>query len=284
METYLITPESLAVLGHLIPEEYRQEIVSDRMMGIVIVDMMRDNDIVGVVLFREKNNWMEIVWVCLSEPYRGADSLAELLRFCTEAAHKDGKVWGAFADLPVGGRLEEVLKDSFQDAGFVLVPVEHHCYTATLRTIRESPFFERMVQNTASPNIVSLKEAKDSLKNRLVVTVKESTEPVPLPVPLDLSYYNQKLSCIHCVNNVTPDAFLFVSDKKDHLTLECAWAEDPNALLTLIGHIFKEADAVYPEDTNILIPTVTEKSARLAEKMIPGAEQMTGTQARLYFF
>ena len=71
MEPYLITPESLAVLGALIPGEYQEEIVTGDLIGMVMEDPGHDHEIAAVVLLRERNGWMEIVWICLRDAYRG---------------------------------------------------------------------------------------------------------------------------------------------------------------------------------------------------------------------
>lgn len=283
MEVCLITPESLAVLGYLIPKEYQEEITAGRLMGIVIVNTAMDGEIFGVMLFRERNNWMEIVWVCLDPLYRGTEFLAPLIRHSVKVARKDGKVWGAFANLPSGGRLEEILKKAFLEEGFTLVPVVHRCYVATLGIVKESPIFERMLREKAGQNVISLGQANESMKKRLAAAVQDSPEPVPLPIPIDFSAYEQRLSCIHCKDAVTPDAFMFVTDKGGHLTIECAWTETPNALLALLSGVFREAQKYYSDDTEVFVPAVTDISAKLAEKMIPGAKPIEGLQARLLF-
>ena len=71
MEPYLITPASLVVMGALVPEEYQEELVTGDLVGIVMEDPGHDHEIAAVVLLRERNGWMEIVWICLRDAYRG---------------------------------------------------------------------------------------------------------------------------------------------------------------------------------------------------------------------
>lgn len=94
MEPYLITPESLNVLDTLIPEEYQKEIVEGSLFGIVMEDRVHDHEIAAVVLLRERNGWMEIVWICLTEPYRGMNVTKEVIEACVKMARENGKAWG----------------------------------------------------------------------------------------------------------------------------------------------------------------------------------------------
>ncbi len=283
MEPYLITPESLAVLGALIPREYQEEIVTGDLIGIVMEDLGHDHEIVAVVLLRERNGWMEIVWICLTDAYRGMYVVEDVIRYCVETARKNGKAWGVFANLPTGGRLEEVMREAFQFEGFSFVPVDHHCYTTTFGAMRKQPHFERLLQGKPAKNTVFLERADELLRKRLSAAVQNSIEPVPLALPIDFSRYDQRLSCIHRQDATTPDAFLLLARQQDHLTVECMWSENPKVLPALLGSVVRKAQEFCADDTQIVVPTVTERSAELARKLFPDAEPLQGMQARLFF-
>lgn len=283
MEPYLITPESLAVLGALIPEEYQEEIVTGDLIGIVMEDLGHDHEIAAVVLLRERNGWMEIVWICLAEAYRGIHFVEDVIRYCVETARKNEKVWGVFANLPAGGRLEEVMREAFRFEGFSFVSVDHHCYTTTFGAIRKQPHFERLLQGKTAKNTVFLENTDELLRKRLAAVVQESVEPVPIVLPIDFSRYDQRLSCIHRQDATTPDAFLFFTWQQDHLTVECMWAENPKVLSALLGSVVRKSQEFCTDDTQIVVPTVTERSSELARKLLPDATPLQGVQARLLF-
>lgn len=282
MNVYLITAESLLKFGYLIPEQYQQEIVNQRLIGIGIVDPFREDEVVGVMLAQDCHNWMEIVWIHLDELYQGMDYASTLISYCVHAVQERGRAWGAFSNLP-SGRIGEILTKDFLKAGFELVPTTHHSYTATIELVKNAPLFQRLAQENGSNRVVPLAKVDDSLKRKLSAVLYEATVPVPLPSPLLLERYHQSISCIHLNDSNAPDGLLFLSDKGDHLTVECAWTAAPTALIPLLGNAIQEAQKLYPDEMEIFVPTVTDVSAKLVEKMIPDAKPIEGLQARLLF-
>lgn len=283
MEPYLITPESLNVLDTLIPEEYQKEIVEGSLFGIVMEDRVHDHEIAAVVLLRERNGWMEIVWICLTEPYRGMNVTKEVIEACVKMARENGKAWGVFANLPMGGSLEEVMWEAFAMEGFSFVTVDHHCYTTTLGEVRKQPHFEHLLQEKGAKSVVFLEDTDLLLKKELAIAVNNSSEPVPLPLPVDFSLYDERFSCVHKADEKRVDALLFFTQQKEHLTIECMWSENPNELSVLLGSTIKKLQTLCADDTKIFIPAVTERSAELTKKLLPDAEHMFGVQARLLF-
>lgn len=282
MNLYLITPESLPKFGYLIPEQYQQEIINHRLTGIGIVDPFREDEVVGVMLAQDCHNWMEIVWIHLDELYQGMGFASTLIKYCVHSVQKIEHVWGAFCNLP-SGTLGEIMQRDFLEAGFELLPVTHRSYIATIGLIKNAPLFQRLAGEKGNERIVTLAETDDSLKRKLSSVLYEATAPIPLPAPLRLERYHQRISCIHLSDSNAPDALVFVTDKGDHLTLECAWTAVPTALVPLLGSAIREAQKLYPDEMEIYVPTVTDVSAKLVEKMIPDAKPIEGLQARLLF-
>ena len=58
--------------------------------------------------------------------------------------------------------------------------------------------------------------------------------------------------------------------------MECMWAENPKVLPALLGSVGRKAQGFCTDDTQIVVPTVTERSAELARKLFPDAEPLQG--------
>ena len=54
-------------------------------------------------------------------------------------------------------------------------------------------------------------------------------------------------------------------------------------LPALLGSVVRKAQEFCTDDTEIVVPTVTERSAELARKLFPDAEPLQGMQVRLLF-
>lgn len=61
------------------------------------------------------------------------------------------------------------------------------------------------------------------------------------------------------------------------------WAENPKVLPALLGSVVRKAQGFCTDDTQIVVPTVTERSAELVRKLLPDATPLQGVQARLLF-
>ncbi len=110
------------LLGELIPDIYKDGIMSDELTGILTYDGSAEPDrLVGVCLVRVKAMWQEIVWIALTENYDIPEYAADMIWSREEAARDRGGLLGTFADFP---QSEERMKLYFTLACFEIRPYE----------------------------------------------------------------------------------------------------------------------------------------------------------------
>lgn len=282
MQEYLITEESLFAVSYLIPEVYQKMLRSGELVGTAVLDDWHEGEVIGVVLCKVRNEWMDIVWFCVDENYRREGYAGRMLESCIARAKRSEMLWGAFADIPEGD-LGEAVKRIFRHLDFSILPVTQNVYTAALGEIKKNPLFHSGGEPKGMKHIVPLQDAEDGLKQKLFQVLQEDERAVPLDSQSEWEWYDGQLSGIYCTAEGKPEALLLIAKNGDHLTVECAWTQNPGAFILLLKQAVSEACRKYPEDMEIHVPTINETSAKLAEKILPNAVPAIGMQARKMF-
>jgi len=284
MEGYWLTEEALDDFGYLIPDFYRKKLKAGSVLGIGIVEPMNMDEIVATILIRESNGWIELVWMALDETYRGMGYSFDVLWFCLEMFQKSSKPWGMFMDLPEG-KAGASLQSKLEALGFEIHPITRPCYTLSLGKIKQSEFFLKYqnINEKAGKNLRTLAELSAQEKAKIERTL--SLEPIILPLQdkLDFSRYEEKLSQVRYDAKGNPDGILLATKNDEHLTLECVWGKVPTATAQMLCGAVKCCDEYYSDETEIVVPTVTEASQKLAERLMPNAQPIQGLQARKLF-
>lgn len=284
MEGYWLTKEALDDFEHLIPDYYQKKLKEGSIFGIGIVEPMNGNEVVATVLIRESNGWIELVWIALDEIYRGMGYSFDVLQFCLEMFQKSNKAWGMFMDLPEG-KAGESLQSKLKALEFDIHPIIHPCYTLDLGKIKQSELFlkyQNMNEN-AGKNLRTLATLSVQEKNKIERVLSLESVILPLQDKIDFNRYEERLSQIHYDAKGNPDGILLVARNEDHFTLECVWGKVPTATARVLCGAVKCCDEYYSDETEIVVPTVTGISQKLAEKLMPNAKPIQGLQARKLF-
>jgi GNAT superfamily N-acetyltransferase len=274
-----ITQENLPFVQHLIPEEFQQELREETLVGVIGVDTDHDNEPAVVLLCRVRYGWMEIVWLCSSEDYRGAHYGEELLEYRLGRAKKGGKLWGAFADLPNDSYRQRVA-EIFTRLGFTLEEREEPVYTVSLEACRQSEVLHR---SFAASSIVPISQADDYLKKTVVSQIRLDSRPVPLPNPMDWERYDQELSVIAMAQS-QPSGLLLVSRDGEDFVLKFAWSQDSRSILAMLSYALSAAEKTASPDAQVLIAAITESAEKLVRAIFPSAQPLETTQAKLSFY
>ena len=281
MQEILLTADSLPGFAHLIPPYLYREAEQGELIGAGGVDLDGPEDApMAVLLCRGRHDWMEIVWLAADPAYRGIDAAGWLLDGRLSAARLGRKVWGAFADLPQGEArpaVEHILKRR----GFTLTEVEQPVYQTTVGALSGVEALGRPAKDQQA--LIPLSQADRQLQADVLQAIRQDSRPVPLSQPVDWTAYDTEMSAIY-VREGNPCGLCLVSRSEDSLTLELLWAAHKLAAAPLLAHAAQAAARSCPPETRVVIPTVTEVSAQIAERLIPGAAAMKLTQARLPFY
>lgn len=279
MQGFWITKETLPALAALIPEKYQRQLLADEAEGLAFLDDWRDNELIGTVVLREQNGWVELAWICLDRLHRGSDYAAQILRYCKKMLGTGGAFSGMFAEFP---EESDYLRTLLEEEGFSFKQITCDCYETTLSALQSEPLFQPdRLTHTAQGNIC-LGAMDNGMKQRLQSRLKKISE-LPLPAVPELSKYDNDVSFVHYDQKQQLDAIVFIAAYADHLAIECAWTVNPAAFLSALQSAQKAAAEKYPPDMRVTIPTITETSAKLAKKLIGSKETYQILQASIQF-
>ena len=78
LDYFWLGEKNLEHVKVLIPYYYQNAIISGELKGIMACESTYENDhVVGVILFRKRKRWMEIVWIAVTDEFRDTDSAEE---------------------------------------------------------------------------------------------------------------------------------------------------------------------------------------------------------------
>lgn len=279
MQGFWITKETLPVLDDLIPEKYQRQLLAEEAEGLVFLDDWWDNKLIGVVILREQNGWVELAWLCLDRLYRGSDYAVQILEYCKKMLGTGRAFSGMFAEF---SEESDYLREIFEDVGFSFKQITYECYETTLSALQSQPLFQPdRLAHTAQGNIC-LGAMDKGMTQRLQSSLKKISE-LPLPAMPELSKYDNDVSFVHYDQKQQLDAIIFIAAYAEHLAIECAWTVNPAAFLSALQSAQKAAAEKYPPDMRVTIPTITETSAKLAKKLIGSKETYQILQASIQF-
>lgn len=279
MQGFWLTKEMPPQVAALIPEKYQRQLVEKDAAGIAFLDDWRDNELIGVVILREQNGWLELAWLCLDGLYRGGDYAVQAVEYCMRLFGKGRVFSGMFAEFP---EERKDLQELFEDAGFSFKQTTYECYETTLLKLQKVPLFhpDRLMHPALGNS--SLAAMDQSMTQKLLSDLRK-IEELPLPLLPDLSKYDNDVSFVHYNKRQQLDVVVFAAAYEDHLALECAWTVNPAAFLSVLQSVEKAAAEKYPPDRKVTIPAITEASAKLAEKLIGNKETYRILQASIQF-
>lgn len=278
MTEIAITKENLFMFKHMIPLPFQQALLEETLVGVGMLNDYADDIPVSILLCRVEYGWMEVVWMYTEPDYRDMGYAHYLLKLRLHMARHGGKLWGAFADLPEG-EVRPIMEKMFCHLGFQLEKTEYSVYTISLEECSQVKVFHQQI---GLEHVVPLEKADHALQKAVIEEIRKDKRPIPLPEVVDWQRYDQKLSAVYVIDQI-PTGMLLVSHDQNTLTIECIWVSNQVAIVSLLSYALQMAEKMYPMDTEIVIPTVTEVSTQLVKKIFPHAEPMGIMQAKLQF-
>ena len=97
IQEYFIEQQVPNVFAPLIPFRYVREIEQGELMAVGAYDSWED-EAVGVILFRQQEGWMELVWLNFSEYYRETEDALRFVERRVERTKQAGMLNGVFID------------------------------------------------------------------------------------------------------------------------------------------------------------------------------------------
>lgn len=264
IQEYFIGQQVPNVFAPLIPFRYVREIEQGELMAVGAYDNWED-EAVGVILFRQQEGWMELVWLNFSEYYRETEDALRFVERRVERTKQAGMLNGVFIDF-ADEQEEEPVAWILQALGFRKDLVSNRVYELTLEHVKDATILHRQT----SKNVRSLHAINEEKRKKLVKTILADERAVPLTVPVDWSQYDENISVVY-MNGIEPEGVLLFERQENDLIFSCAWAVEPRELVSMLVSALAQAEQLLPADVVVLIPVIDQRVAELVEKIVPVA-------------
>lgn len=264
IQEYFIGQQVPNVFAPLIPFRYVREIEQGELIAVGAYDDWED-EAVGVILFRQQEGWMELVWLNFSEYYRETEDALRFVERRVERTKQAGMLNGVFIDF-ADEQEEEPVAWILQTLGFRKDLVSNRVYELTLEHVKDTTILHRQT----SKNVRSLHAINEEKRKKLVKTILADGRAVPLTTPLDWSQYDENISVIY-MNGIEPEGVLLFERQENDLVFSCAWAVEPKELVSMLVSALAQAEQLLPADAAVLIPVIDRRVAELVEKLVPVA-------------
>lgn len=264
IEEYLIGQQIPGIFVPLIPLHYAQMVERGELLAVGAYDTWED-EAVGVLLFRQQEGWMELVWLNFSENYRESEDALQFVARRLEQAKKAGVLIGAFIDFADAQEAEPYVW-MLRTLGFRKDSVSTHVYELTLADVKNTDVLHKQV----SKNVRSLGAVGEEVRRKLVKAVTADARAIPLAMPVDWSLYDEAVSVVY-INGTVPEGTLLFERQEKDLIFSCAWASEPKKMMAMLASALAQAERELPEDTTILIPVLGDRMAELVERLVPTA-------------
>ena len=259
----------------LIPVYFDGGIRSGEIAGIGFYDdFYSEPVIVGVVLFRIRNTWLEIVWTEESDAFKGGSTTADMLNSCVRKMTNDEKFTGVFTEFPES---DTALSDAFMEAGFTVDRTRGGVYEFNMSMVDKVK-----LTGTAKyrPFCCNLGNADKLIKTELEASLRHDSRDLPVVLPINYNEYDPDLSFIF--RKGTSFGLLLSKKDKGYVTIEVVISQNPAAFLTMISSFVDTFDKICEKDCTIFIPVITQEADKLLKKIVPDARENEVFQAYLY--
>ncbi|MBO5247441.1 MAG: hypothetical protein J6B28_09310 [Eubacterium sp.] len=265
IEEYLINEENCHVFSGCIPQMLADEIVAGELIGIGAYDTWEE-EVVGVILMRDVENWLELVWICFSDNYIDSEDAYQMLYKRLRRVKKAGKLQGAFIDF-VDDEKEQELAWIFDLIGFRTLKGVDDIWHLKIGDLKNNELLHRKCDRY----VHSLQSMDADTRKKIQKSIRLEARAMPLPQTLNWSNYDEEISVVY-VENKKPIGMLLFQWMEEEIYFSFAWSNDPKILVMMLAAALQTAEEKASEDTIICIPILDSPLAKLIKKIVPQAQ------------
>ena len=258
---FVMSQEDIEQFKALIPDYCVGLLKGGSLYGLVVINEESSAaPVVGIVLYRFVQDFIEVEWVELTEEYDlpdyGADMVVRLLN--------KARVMGGVRGVRARFREDDRMAEFFPEYEFE-------------RSSETGGVYRFILSDVSSLNGVSVKELDDSCislakadnkaKNGILNVLLSYEEALPISSPVVWDSSEQDCSYIFVKNNEAQGVVL-VEKKAEELTLSFLFSSNNMATMTLLKKAFQTAKEKYGESFAVACPVVNEVSKGLVEKIV----------------
>lgn len=260
----IIDKNNIDTYRDMIPDLFADELLADELKGVAVMDEAREkNNLMGVILLRRWNGWVELVRITLSKAYETNDYGADLIWNVTEFCRGWEIFRGVYATIypEDEGQLEY-----YRMAGF---RIEDDLSNVMEFTLGDIPTDGPLSGRKGEDKCMSLAESTVPIREELNIMLKNADEPLPIDLPVDFDKYDQDYSTIY--DDGDTKALILVRKTDIGMVVDFAYSPNPVALIPALSSLYRWAKLILDDDQKILVPVLSWKTAELTKKLVPAA-------------
>ncbi len=278
IKDFLINSENLDVFSKLIPVEYQNEIKREGLTAFGFYDdeAMAGERIIGVILARRFDRWLEIEYMSQSDLYAGEYYGTEIL------SHFIGLMGSSSVDY--AGCYTTLYPDEtesleiFDRVGFKFSRAKDGIYEFTFDMVDLDSLTGC---EKYADKCISLRNADSGLISEVERKLSEDPKAMPLIFPIPTENYDQDMSMIY--RDDATCGILLCSLNDDYMMIDVLASQGPKCTGTLLGALFMYYEKHCDPGMTISVPAVNEETKGLIKHVVPAAGQKEINVGCYYF-
>ena len=269
-----ITEEDIEMYGDLIPEYCIKPLKNGDIMGLAVINTDSEaNPLVGIVLYRYTDGYVEIEWVSKTDAYTLPDHGADMVRLVKNKARIKGRYRGIIGRFRKG----DVMDDYFPEYEFRRNTEQGRAYSFRLSDVENLTEKEN---KEGFDNCVPLCRATENEKHNILSRIGKEEQPVPLSSSVNWADYEQDISALY-IDGKQAEGIVLGREAGDALEISLLYSVKPAAAIVLLSYAFNTALKKYGKDQEIICPVLTKESEKLLKKLVvdPESEEVVTAQA-----
>ena len=257
----VMSKEDIENFGALIPGYCVGPLREGSLHGLVIINEdSTDAPVVGIVIYRFVEEFIEVEWVGLTSDYELPDYGADIVIRLLNKARIIGGVRGVRARFREG----DLMAEYFPEYEFSRSKESGGVYRFLLSDVTG---LGGAGTGTLDDSCIPLASAEKNVKNGILDVLTAYEDAVPLSRPIDWERYEQNCSFIF-MNNSEAQGVILVEKKRMELVLSLLFSNNSMATVTLLKKAFNSAKEKYGEGYEVVCPVVNGVSEGFVKKLV----------------
>ncbi len=274
----LIDGNNMEVFSKLIPKQYQNEIEKDRITALGFIDdeAMAGERIVGVVLVRRFDRWIEIEYMSQSDMHPGEFYATEIIEALIERLRTSTVDYAGIFTRIYPNETEKY--ELFDSVGFDFCKATDGIYEFNFDMVdMESLLGTVKIANKC----LKLRDAGSELMSEVERMLRVDPRALPLAFPIATDEYDQDMSMIYKDENSC--GILLCSIHDDYMMIDTLVSQGPKSTGALLGALYMYYEKNYDHGMTISIPVINQEAKMLVKHIVPDAQQKEITVGCYYF-
>ncbi len=247
-----IAEEDIEMYGDLIPEYCIKPLKNGDIMGLAVINTDSEaNPLVGIVLYRYTDEYVEIEWVSQTDAYPLPDHGADMVRLVKNKARINGGYRGIIGRFKKG----DIMEGYFPEYEFRRKTGPGRAFSFRLNDVENLTEKEN---KDGFDNCVPLCKATENEKHNILSRIEKEDQPVPISAPVNWNSYEQDISALY-IDGKQAEGIVLGREAGDALEISLLYSVKPAAAIVLLSYAFNTALKKYGKDQEIICPVLSKE-------------------------